>query len=64
MRSHIRITVTQTPKNVLALLVLLQIGGGIRAYTDSAGNSWSALDVAARYFRAGADKVSIGSDGE
>ena len=40
-----------------------QIGGGIRAYTDSAGRAWSALDVAARYFRAGADKVSIGSDG-
>jgi glutamine amidotransferase/cyclase len=40
----------------------LQIGGGIRAYTDSAGRSYSALDVAARYFRAGADKVSIGSD--
>jgi imidazole glycerol-phosphate synthase len=39
-----------------------QIGGGIRSYTDAAGHSWSALDVAARYFRAGADKVSIGSD--
>jgi len=41
----------------------VQIGGGIRAYTDSSGRAWSALDVAARYFRAGADKVSIGSDG-
>lgn len=40
----------------------LQIGGGIRAYVDESGRSYSALDVAARYFRAGADKVSIGSD--
>lgn len=40
----------------------MQIGGGIRSYTDSSGRAWSALDVAARYFRAGADKVSIGSD--
>ena len=39
-----------------------QIGGGIRSYTDAAGVSYSALDVAARYFRAGADKISIGSD--
>jgi glutamine amidotransferase/cyclase len=39
-----------------------QIGGGIRGYTDATGRAWSALDVAARYFRAGADKVSIGSD--
>jgi glutamine amidotransferase/cyclase len=40
----------------------LQIGGGIRSYTDSKGKAYSALDVAARYFRAGADKISIGSD--
>lgn len=39
-----------------------QVGGGIRAYKDNTGKEWSALDVAARYFRAGADKVSIGSD--
>ena len=39
-----------------------QIGGGIRGYTDANGLTWSALDVAAQYFRAGADKVSIGSD--
>jgi imidazole glycerol-phosphate synthase len=44
------------------VFVPLTIGGGIRAYTDSKGKSYSALDVAASYFRAGADKVSIGSD--
>eukprot|EP00457_Paulinella_chromatophora_P002030 gb/GEZN01002034.1/.p1 GENE.gb/GEZN01002034.1/~~gb/GEZN01002034.1/.p1 ORF type:complete len:825 (+),score=66.21 gb/GEZN01002034.1/:34-2508(+) len=44
------------------VFVPLTIGGGIRSYTDSDGASVSALDVAAAYFRAGADKVSIGSD--
>ncbi len=44
------------------VFVPLTIGGGIREFTDSAGRSYSALDVAARYFRAGADKISIGSD--
>jgi len=39
-----------------------QIGGGIRSYVDAAGKAYTALDVASRYFRAGADKVSIGSD--
>ena len=39
-----------------------QIGGGIRGYTDSKGCTYTPLDVAARYFRSGADKVSIGSD--
>jgi len=43
--------------------VPLCVGGGIRTYTDpESGRTWSALEVAARYFRAGADKVSIGSD--
>ena len=42
--------------------VPLTVGGGIREYVDPVGNKWSALDVAARYFRAGADKVSIGGD--
>jgi glutamine amidotransferase/cyclase len=37
-------------------------GGGIRAYTDSAGKHHSALDVASEYFRSGADKISIGSE--
>ncbi|KAF0696757.1 Aste57867_12516 [Aphanomyces stellatus] len=44
------------------VFVPLTVGGGIRAYTDATNRTWSALDVAARYFRAGADKVSIGSD--
>mmetsp|Transcript_5785 Transcript_5785/g.22592 ORF Transcript_5785/g.22592 Transcript_5785/m.22592 type:complete len:555 (-) Transcript_5785:148-1812(-) len=43
--------------------VPLTVGGGIREYTDRRTHiTWSALDVAATYFRAGADKVSIGSD--
>jgi len=45
------------------IFVPLTVGGGIRSYTDPQTNTtWSALDVASRYFRAGADKVSIGSD--
>jgi glutamine amidotransferase/cyclase len=48
-----------TSENVF---VPLTIGGGIREYTDSNGKYWSALDVAAEYFRSGADKISIGSD--
>ena len=49
----------QTSKNVF---VPLTIGGGIRNYTDKNGRRYSALEVAAEYFRSGADKVSIGSD--
>ncbi len=49
----------QTSKNVF---VPLTIGGGIRDYTDINGRTYTALDVAARYFRSGADKISIGSD--
>jgi glutamine amidotransferase/cyclase len=48
-----------TSRNVF---VPLTIGGGIRDYTDSTGRYYAALDVAAAYFRAGADKISIGSD--
>lgn len=44
------------------VFVPLCIGGGIRDYTDKKGVFYSALDVADTYFRAGADKVSIGSD--
>jgi len=44
------------------VFVPLCIGGGIRDYVDKEGTEYTALDVAARYFRAGADKVSIGSD--
>lgn len=40
------------------IFVPLTVGGGIRGYTDeNTGQTWSALEVAARYFRAGADKV-------
>ena len=42
--------------------VPLTVGGGIRSFTDDKGKTSSALDVASAYFRAGADKVSIGSD--
>jgi len=43
--------------------VPLTVGGGIRPYKDeSSGRTYSAVEVAAQYFRAGADKVSIGSD--
>jgi imidazole glycerol-phosphate synthase len=45
------------------IFVPLTVGGGIRSYTDpDSGQTWSALEVASRYFRAGADKVSLGSD--
>jgi imidazole glycerol-phosphate synthase len=45
------------------IFVPLTVGGGIRDYTDEVtGRTWSALKVAAEYFRAGADKVSLGSD--
>ncbi len=45
-----------------AIFVPLTIGGGIRAFTDNEGQVYSALDVAAEYFRSGADKISIGSE--
>jgi glutamine amidotransferase/cyclase len=44
------------------VFVPLTVGGGIRGFVDGAGRSWSALEVAAEYFRSGADKVSIGGD--
>jgi len=45
------------------IFVPLTVGGGIRSYTDPETKTvYSALEVASRYFRAGADKVSIGSD--
>ncbi|MFN2366267.1 MAG: imidazole glycerol phosphate synthase subunit HisF [Desulfurivibrionaceae bacterium] len=49
----------RTSENVF---VPLTIGGGIRNYTGSDGVFYSSLDVAAEYFRSGADKISIGSD--
>lgn len=44
------------------VFVPLTVGGGIRGFTDGDGKKWSALEVAAEYFRSGADKVSIGGD--
>ncbi len=44
------------------VFVPLTIGGGIRDFTDVNGRHISALDIAEAYFRAGADKISIGSD--
>lgn len=45
------------------VFVPLTIGGGIRSYVDNTtGDRVEALQVADAYFRAGADKVSIGSD--
>lgn len=45
-----------------AVFVPLTIGGGIRDTVDPDGTPHTALEVAGAYFRAGADKVSIGSE--
>ncbi|WFD33794.1 dCMP deaminase [Malassezia cuniculi] len=44
------------------VFVPLTIGGGIRDTVDPDGTPHPALEVAHAYFRAGADKVSIGGD--
>ncbi|KIY50523.1 hypothetical protein FISHEDRAFT_38918 [Fistulina hepatica ATCC 64428] len=44
------------------IFVPLTIGGGIKDTVDPDGTPRSALEVAGAYFRAGADKVSIGSE--
>ncbi|KAF9455092.1 hypothetical protein P691DRAFT_654802 [Macrolepiota fuliginosa MF-IS2] len=44
------------------IFVPLTIGGGIKDTVDPDGTKRSALEVAGAYFRAGADKVSIGSE--
>ncbi|KIL70901.1 hypothetical protein M378DRAFT_95663 [Amanita muscaria Koide BX008] len=44
------------------VFVPLTIGGGIKDTVDPDGTERSALEVAGAYFRAGADKVSIGSE--
>lgn len=49
----------ETSKRVF---VPLTIGGGIRDFTDKDGKTYTALQVAAEYFRSGADKISIGSN--
>ena len=43
------------------VFVPVTVGGGIRGF-DAGGESYSALEVAAAYFKSGADKVSIGGD--
>jgi imidazole glycerol-phosphate synthase len=45
-----------------SVFVPLTIGGGIKDTVDPDGTSRTALEVAGAYFRAGADKVSIGSE--
>lgn len=44
------------------IFVPLTIGGGIKDTVDPDGTPRPAAEVAGAYFRAGADKVSIGSD--
>ncbi|KAJ2920174.1 hypothetical protein MD484_g135, partial [Candolleomyces efflorescens] len=44
------------------IFVPLTIGGGIKDTVDPDGTKRPALEVAGAYFRAGADKVSIGSE--
>jgi imidazole glycerol-phosphate synthase len=44
------------------VFVPLTIGGGIKDTVDPDGTPHTALEVAGEYFRAGADKVSIGSE--
>ncbi|KAF9270159.1 imidazole glycerol phosphate synthase HisHF [Marasmius fiardii PR-910] len=44
------------------VFVPLTIGGGIKDTVDPDGTKHTALEVASEYFRAGADKVSIGSE--
>lgn len=44
------------------VFVPLTVGGGIRDFKDKNGVPYSSLEVAAEYFRSGADKISIGSD--
>lgn len=60
--SHACVHVHDLPPFSCSIAITVQIGGGIRSYTDSRGVTYTALDVASRYFRAGADKISIGSD--
>ena len=44
------------------VFVPLTVGGGVKDTTDTDGTDFSALDVARLYFKAGADKVSVGGD--
>ncbi|KAI0243604.1 Histidine biosynthesis bifunctional protein hisB [Massospora cicadina] len=46
----------------LEAFVPMTVGGGIRDIVNADGSVTSAAEVAGAYFRAGADKVSLGSD--
>jgi len=46
----------------LRIFVPLTIGGGIKDTVDPDGTPRGAVEVAGAYFRAGADKISIGSE--
>lgn len=39
------------------VFVPMTVGGGIREFTDAQGKAYTSLDVAAEYFRSGADKA-------
>ena len=68
IKSYDTNTILDTPLHKLLertsekVFVPLTIGGGIRDYVGKDGVNVSALEVASKYFRSGADKVSIGSD--
>lgn len=53
---------TVVSNSAASIFVPLTIGGGIKDSVDPDGTKKSALEVATTYFRAGADKVSIGSE--
>ena len=42
-----------------SVFVPLTVGGGIRDFTDSRGVHYDAVEVAAEYFRSGADKARV-----
>ena len=68
IKSYDTNTILDTPLHRLLertsekVFVPLTIGGGIRDYTGKDGIKVTALEVASKYFRSGADKVSLGSD--
>lgn len=60
LRDHPMLSVVEAAAR--EVFVPLTIGGGIKDTEDPDGTKHSALEVAGLYFRAGADKVSIGSE--
>lgn len=59
---HDQPMLTVLQKAAETVFVPFCVGGGIRDTVDPDGTKRSALEVATAYFRAGADKVSIGGD--